>query len=71
LLKYISVSISTLTNNQTTTVLISGGAAIPSVLETPIAVDKTNIASTVIADGFVTVADVCQGLPSGTGGICP
>lgn len=48
-----------------------GAASIPSVLETPIAVDKTNISSTVIADQYVTVADVCQGLPSGTGGICP
>jgi D-xylose transport system substrate-binding protein len=62
---------SSLTSGQTTTLPISGGAAIPSVLETPISVDKSNIASTVIADGFVTAADVCQGLPSGTGGICP
>ncbi len=60
-----------LTSGQTTTVPISGGAAIPSILETPVAVDKTNIQSTVIADNFVTVADVCAGLPSGTGGICP
>lgn len=60
-----------LTNGQTTTVPVSGGAAIPSILETPVAVDKTNIQSTVIADNFVTVADVCAGLPSGTGGICP
>ena len=60
-----------LTSGQTTTVPISGGAAIPSILETPVAVDKTNIQSTVIADNFVTVADVCAGLPAGTGGICP
>jgi D-xylose transport system substrate-binding protein len=61
----------TLTSGVTTTVPVSGGAAIPSILETPVAVDKTNIQSTVIADNFVTVADVCAGLPSGTGGICP
>jgi D-xylose transport system substrate-binding protein len=61
----------TLTSGQTTTVPISGGAAIPSILEVPVAVDKTNIASTVVADGFVTVADVCAGLPSGTDNICP
>jgi D-xylose transport system substrate-binding protein len=61
----------TLTNGVTTTVPITGGAAIPSILETPVAVDKTNIQSTVIADGFVTVAAICAGLPSGTGGICP
>ena len=62
---------STLTNGVTTTVPITGGAAIPSILETPVAVDKTNIQSTVIADGFVKVSDICAGLPSGTGGICP
>jgi D-xylose transport system substrate-binding protein len=60
-----------LTSGQTTTVPVTGGAAIPSILETPVAVDKTNIQSTVIADNFVTVADICAGLPSGTGGICP
>jgi len=61
-----------LVNGQNTTVPITGGAAIPSVLETPVAVDKTNIQSTVIADGFVTKADVCAGLPAGTdtGGLC-
>lgn len=54
-------------NGQTKT---SDGSSIPSILETPVAVDKTNIATTVIADGFVTKSDVCQGLPAGTGGIC-
>lgn len=62
---------STLTNGVTTTVPITGGAAIPSILEIPVAVDKTNIQSTVIADGFVKISDICAGLPSGTGGICP
>lgn len=59
-----------LTNGATTKT--QGGADIPSVLETPISVDKTNIASTVIADGFVTKAQLCTGLPAGTdtGGIC-
>jgi D-xylose transport system substrate-binding protein len=57
--------------NGKTTVPQTGGADIPSVLETPVAVDKTNIKSTVIADNFVTVSDVCAGLPSGAGGICP
>jgi D-xylose transport system substrate-binding protein len=60
-----------LTSGQTTTVPVAGGAAIPSILETPVAVDKTNIQSTVIADNFVTVADICAGLAPGTGGICP
>ena len=57
--------------NGSTTIPQTGGASIPSVLETPVAVDKTNIQSTVIADNFVTVSDICAGLPSGTGGICP
>src|SRR5438876_714518 len=66
---------STLTAGVTTAIPSSGGAAagtkIPSVLEVPVAVDKSNIATTVIADGFVTAAEVCTGLPSGTGGFCP
>jgi D-xylose transport system substrate-binding protein len=60
-------STSSLTNGQTAT---KDGGNIPSVLETPVAVDKTNIASTVLADGFVTKADICQGVPAGTDGIC-
>ncbi len=61
---------SSLINGQTKT---SDGTNIPSVLETPVAVDKTNIATTVIADGFVTPAQICGSLPAGTntGGICP
>jgi D-xylose transport system substrate-binding protein len=58
-----------LTNGATTKT--SDGTAIPSILETPVSVDKTNIKDTVIADNFVTVADVCNGLPKGAGGICP
>jgi D-xylose transport system substrate-binding protein len=65
----------TLTTGVTTTIPAGNGAAsgvkIPSILEVPVAVDKSNIATTVIADGFVTAADVCTGLPSGTGGFCP
>ena len=61
---------SSLINGQTKT---SDGTSIPSVLEVPVAVDKTNIASTVLADGFVTKSDICANLPAGTntGGICP
>jgi D-xylose transport system substrate-binding protein len=58
-----------LTNGATTKT--ADGTAIPSILETPVAVDKTNIQSTVIADNFVTVAEVCTGLPKGAGGVCP
>jgi D-xylose transport system substrate-binding protein len=56
-----------LVNGQTQT---KGGANIPSVLKTPKSVDKSNIATTVITDGFVTKADLCKGLEAGTGGIC-
>ncbi|HEX8995627.1 MAG TPA: substrate-binding domain-containing protein [Ktedonobacterales bacterium] len=59
---------SSLTNGQTTAT--QDGGKLPSVLETPVAVDKTNIASTVLADGFVTKAAICQGVPAGTDGIC-
>ena len=51
----------------------SDGGTIPAVIETPIQVDKSNIASTVIADGFVSTFDVCSGLPAdiNTNGLCP
>ena len=61
-------STSSLTNGATTAT--QGGANIPSVLEAPQAIDKANVMA-VITAGFATLADVCQGLPSGTGGICP
>jgi len=65
----------TLTSGQTVAIPSSGGAAagtkIASILETPVTVDKSNIQSTVIADNYVTAAEICTGLPSGTGGICP
>ena len=59
-----------LTNGATVKIPVTGGVGVPSVLEQPVAVDKTNINDTVIKDGFVTKADVCKGLPAGTGGIC-
>jgi len=61
-------STSSLTNGVTTKT--QGGANIPSVLETPQAIDKSNV-MTVITAGGAALADVCKGLPSGTGGICP
>ncbi|KAM3100424.1 sugar ABC transporter substrate-binding protein [Phormidesmis sp. 146-35] len=57
-----------LTNAVTKT---SGGAEIPSALSNPQVVDKSNIKSTVIADGFLKVEDICRGLPAGAGGVCP
>jgi D-xylose transport system substrate-binding protein len=48
----------------------NGAANIPSVLNQVVEVDISNIKTTVIADGFVTAAAVCQGVPAGTGGVC-
>jgi D-xylose transport system substrate-binding protein len=48
----------------------NGTAEIPSVLNPVTEVDINNIKTTVIADGFVTAATVCQGVPPGTGGVC-
>ncbi|HEU5199687.1 MAG TPA: sugar ABC transporter substrate-binding protein [Ktedonobacterales bacterium] len=49
-----------------------GNAQIASALETPESVDKSNVSTTVIADGYVTKDQICTGLPAGTdtGGIC-
>jgi D-xylose transport system substrate-binding protein len=52
------------------TVTTSDGTSIPSILNPVKEVDISNIASTVIADGFVTKAAVCQGVPAGKGGVC-
>lgn len=65
------MGIASLTSGATTQIPLSGYGSIPSILQTPVVVDKMNIQSTVIADNFVTVSDICAGLPSGTGGICP
>jgi D-xylose transport system substrate-binding protein len=59
---------SSLVNAQTE---LKGGGQVPSVLETPIVVDKTNVNSTVFADGFLNKEQVCNGLPAKAGGVCP
>jgi D-xylose transport system substrate-binding protein len=48
----------------------SDGGSIPSVLEAPISVDKTNIVATVVKDNYIDKATVCAGLAAGTGGVC-
>jgi D-xylose transport system substrate-binding protein len=60
-------STSSLVNGQTKN---ANGVNIPSILETPEAIDKTNVMD-VVNTGEVTLAQVCQGLPSKAGGICP
>src|SRR5262249_19415159 len=49
----------------------NGTASIQSVLNAGVEVDITNIKTTVIADGVVQILDICQGVPSGAGGVCP
>ncbi len=61
-------NITTLTKN-TTTGTFDGGN-IPSILDTPITVDSTNIGTTVIADKFIAKKDVCDGIPAGTDNVC-
>lgn len=54
----------------TTTKEPVSGMNIPTVALTPISVDKTNIQSTILQDGFWTKAQICMGLPAGTDNIC-
>jgi D-xylose transport system substrate-binding protein len=61
-------STATLTNGATTA---NSGTMTPSILLPVISVDKTNILSTVVADNYVTISAICQGVPSGTDGVCP
>ncbi|GAC1357272.1 MAG: substrate-binding domain-containing protein [Ktedonobacteraceae bacterium] len=65
---YNGTATDSLTNGATTKT--EDGGAIPSILETPVSVDKANIASTVIADGYVTKDQICKGLPAGAAGVC-
>lgn len=49
---------------------LKGGGQVKSVLISPIAVDKTNVQQTVIADGFLKKDQVCNGLNGDTTGLC-
>jgi D-xylose transport system substrate-binding protein len=49
---------------------IKGGGKIPSVLETPIVVDKKNVEQTVIADGFLSKEQVCNGVAASASTLC-
>jgi D-xylose transport system substrate-binding protein len=66
---YKGSDIGALTKNAT--IATFDGGTIPSILDGPIMVDRTNIASTVIADKFIAKSDVCsKGVPAGTDGVC-
>jgi D-xylose transport system substrate-binding protein len=56
--------------NLTSKSATTDGGSVPSLLLSPIAVDKTNINQTVIKYGFVTKAAICAGIPAGTDGVC-
>jgi D-xylose transport system substrate-binding protein len=49
---------------------VTSGKGIPSILNPVVSVDISNIKDTVIADGFVSKADVCKDVPAGAGGVC-
>lgn len=65
---YTGSNVGALTYNQTTATYDGGN--IPSILDTPISVDISNINASVLADNYLTKNDICTGLPAGTGGIC-
>ena len=60
--------INSLTNGATTATFDGGN--IPSILDAPIMVDGSNVASTVIADKYETKSEVCTGIPTNTDGVC-
>ena len=41
----------------------NGRKAVPSILQEPIAVDKNNIVSTIVKDGYQTLEKICAGIP--------
>ncbi len=65
---YTGSDINVLTHGVTTGTYDGGN--IPSILDSPIAVDRNNIASTVIADKFISKNDICANIPPGTAGVC-
>lgn len=48
----------------------ANGDNIPALLEAPVAVDKDNLKSTILADNFYTKDEICKGVAAGTAGIC-
>lgn len=52
------------------TISTADGGNIPALLDQPTTVTINNIKPTVLADKFVTKAEICKGVPRGTAGIC-
>jgi D-xylose transport system substrate-binding protein len=61
-------NINTLTKGVTTSTFDGGN--IPSILDTPVTVDRNNIKSTVLADHYLVKEEICDGVPAGTAGVC-
>ncbi len=61
-------NINTLTKGVTTSTF--DGGSIPSILDSPVTVDRNNINSTVIADHYLAKEEICTGVPTGTAGVC-
>jgi D-xylose transport system substrate-binding protein len=47
----------------TTETIDNGFKKVPAILLEPVAVDKSNLMSTVVKDGYHTLAEICAGLP--------
>src|SRR5262249_29693355 len=65
---YNGTSTYNLTHGQTVPTV--DGGSILAILDTPIEVDSSNIATTVIADHYVSQNQICAGIPTGTDGVC-
>ncbi|HEY0755959.1 MAG TPA: substrate-binding domain-containing protein [Ktedonobacteraceae bacterium] len=65
---YAGLSTSSLTNGQTVPTV--DGGSIMAILDAPIEVDSSNIASTVLADHYVLQSQICVGIRAGTDGVC-
>jgi D-xylose transport system substrate-binding protein len=61
-------NINTLTKGVTTSTFDGGN--IPSILDSPVTVDRNNINSTVLADHYLVKEEICNGVPTGTAGVC-
>jgi D-xylose transport system substrate-binding protein len=48
----------------TTETINNGKIAVPAILLDPVAVDRANLLSTVVKDGYHTLAEICAGIPA-------
>ncbi|HEV7797691.1 MAG TPA: hypothetical protein VGO73_06030, partial [Pyrinomonadaceae bacterium] len=48
---------------ETTETIDNGFKKVPSILLEPVAVDRNNLLSTVVKDGYHTLEEICAGLP--------